>query len=200
MCCSQTLWWQGVKPVCFHVEGSAMYLELTAQGGSTALLFFRTGPAVRRKGLHWNSHLHNSITFQWDRGEIRNTEVRRLSCQDRDSIICEGQEKNKTNQNKKTTTRCKNNHSPFLVSSQSRDWQQREHHYSLSNRHLGRQNHPPQCDCLLHVIAEHEVIWHEVSLWWFGASCPGCIPHSLLVTPSLLDTLSLLPGTVFGIW
>ena len=45
--------------------------------------------------------------------------------------------------------------------------------------------HPPlpsSFHFFLH-IAEHDIVWHGISLWSVGVSCPDCFPSQLLVLP-----------------
>lgn len=93
---------------------------------------------------------------------MRNTEIRRLLCQNKDSTMCEGWKSNQTNKQHYVMQKQLLSLSHKQIG-QSRDWQHREHHHSLSNRHLGRQNSPLSVTVLCTPLLSMKSYEHEVN-------------------------------------
>jgi len=58
-------------------------------------------------------------------------------------------------------------------------WEDKQHNSQCS---------PFPISSLKAVTAEHDIVWHGISLGSVGVSCPGCVPSQLLVHPKLMHS------------
>lgn len=119
---------------------------------------------------------------QWDRGENRKRKCEKSSVK----IKTFGQVKDRMVMGKQQNKGCKGNGSLLPTSKGMPSWSPRK-------GHLGREKPSSPSSSIPSFAAEHDVIWHRISLWPIWASCPAVSPPTFLPTFSLL---LLARGTV----